>query len=274
MNDNCNNDFNSLNVFEISTFLLKGDKNEKKIINIKTYFKKIENNMDQDYLDELKTKIDNVDKRIDLLNKEIESLKASFKKEIESLKTSYKKERESLNQKFGKLKYDNNALKGRFIFKAFVDYIFLLFNIDFNLKYEEKKKLFKRNAKNKGLYYVEVFYIIQKMKDLYYKDTDISNKEYSLIEIKSMILEQFGKPENKFVEEFFNLLNPEKDIQIILRKNNELTQIMISPSNNEEELKEKKRKKEKIISEINGILSKEKKEKLISLLNSIIEEYN
>ncbi len=94
------------------------------------------------------------------------------------------------------------------------------------------------------------------MKELYYKDTDVSHKEYSLGEIKSIILEQFNESDYVFVEKFFRQLNHEKDIQTIIRKNNELTQIMISASNNEEE---KKEKKEKIISEINAILSKEKK---------------
>ena len=105
------------------------------------------------------------------------------------------------------------------------------------------------------------------MKELYYKDTDVSHKEYSLGEIKSIILEQFNESDYVFVEKFFRQLNHEEDIQTIIRKNNELTQIMISASNNEEE---KKKKKKKLYQKL--MLYYQQKKKLISLLIQITKE--
>ena len=171
------------------------------------------------------------------------------------------------------MEIDHNNLKGRFIFKAFADYILLLFGIEINLEYNDKKTLLKEKAKKKGIHFRDIFFIVQKMKDLYYTETAISHNESSVEEIKSTILNQFYETDYDFMSELFNKLNPEKDIQIIIKKNNELTQVMISNSKEIKNEKEKDLKKMKIISEINNILSTEKKEQLMSNLIKIIKDY-
>lgn len=75
------------------------------------------------------------------------------------------------------------------------------------------------------------------MKNFYYTETNISHSESSFDEIKSTILSQFYESDYDFMSDLFKQLNPERNIQVIIKKNNELTKIMIS--NDEEKNKEK-----------------------------------
>ena len=261
-NNNNNINLDELNEFEIFTFIINGDKKIKKIINIKSYFKIIENNMDIDYLShiknletELKTEIANNKIEIVSLNEKIKFLNEKNKELI----NDHKKEINLLKEKIKELESNHNNLKGRFIFKAFGDYLFLLFDIDINLKYSVKKDLLKEKTKENGIEYYFVFYIVQKMKDLYYTETNISHNESSFEEIKSIILNQFYGLDYDFMEKLFGQLNPEKDIQNILKKKKELTRIMISNDEKGTDEKKKDSKKLEIISEINTILLNEKK---------------
>ena len=285
-NDIKDSKFNEINEFEIITFTIKGDKKTKKILNIKSYFKIIQNNMDPDYLEkiknieiELKTEIQSLKEKNEELkktnDKEINSLHqkiGSLNEKNKELKKAYDKEINSLHQKINKLEIDHDNLKGRFIFKAFADYVLLLFGIDINLKFDVKKSLLKEETKKNGIVFRDVFFIVHKMRDLYNNETNISHKEFSLDEIKTTILNQFYECDYDFMTKFFDQLNPERDIQSIIKKNNELTKIMVSNNEEKTDEEEKDSKKLGIISEINNILSNEKKNLLI-IFKKILKEY-
>ena len=115
---------------------------------------------------------------------------------------------------------------------------------------------------------MDAFFIIEKMKNLYNTETNISHKESSVEEIRTTILNQFYDYNYEFMCKFFDKINPEKDVQTIIRKNNELTKLMISDNNGNN-----KEKENKIISEINNILTAEKKEESITIFKNIIKEY-
>ena len=99
--------------------------------------------------------------------------------------------------------------------------------------------------------------MVQNIKDIYDKETNFVHKEYSLEEIKKIFLDQFNEFDYAFMEKFFRRFNPEKEMQILMKKNSELTQIMINRDKKEEE---KKEKEEEIYKEINNLkLTEEKK---------------
>ena len=128
-----NKDIKLTNEFELAT--IKGDKKLHKIINIKSYIKTMENNLDPDYVTDLMTKVNNYEKEIELLKKAIED----HENKINLLNTEI--------ERLKKIENENNKLRGRFVFKGFIDYVFLLFDIEINKKYEEKYELLKENVK-------------------------------------------------------------------------------------------------------------------------------
>lgn len=79
------------------------------------------------------------------------------------------------------------------------------------------------------------------MKTLYYDETNISHKDPSFKEIKETILSQFyDEDDANCIFDIFKIIKPEKDIQDIIIKNNELTQILVSNEGNSQEEKKKK----------------------------------
>ena len=81
------------------------------------------------------TKVNNHEKEIELLKKAIED----HENKINLLNTEI--------ERLKKIESENNKIRGRFVFKGFIDYVFLLFDIEINKKYEEKYKLLKENVK-------------------------------------------------------------------------------------------------------------------------------
>lgn len=134
------------NDFELVSQRLNGDKFENKIINIKTFFNKEIKNMIPSEIDK---RFENIEKQLEEMSKEREELKDEINKQKEQINkqkeeiNSNKNEISKLNEKIENLsedkkKYDN--LKGRFIFKSFIDYLFLIYDISIDLKYDDKKK--------------------------------------------------------------------------------------------------------------------------------------
>lgn len=252
-----NKDIKLTNEFEIAT--IKGDKKLHKIINIKSYFKIMENSLDPDYASDLMTKVNNYEKEIELLKKAIED----HENKINLLNTEI--------ERLKKIESENNKIRGRFVFKGFIDYVFLLFDIEINKKYEEKYELLKENVKKNKINFRDVFFMIQKIRQIYKSETNIAYKEYTLNEIKIIILDHFIESDYIFMEKFFEKLKPEKVIQFLMKKNNELTLLMM---NNDTKEEEKKKQRDEINKEINKSLSTEDKKDLISYLIELIEEYN
>ena len=205
------------NDFEIVSQHFNRDKLEKKIINIKTFFNKEIKNMIPTEIDK---RFESIERKIEEMSNEREELKEEInkqKREKEELKeeinrqkneinkqkneinsnkneiNSNKNEINKLNAKIEKLsedkkKYDN--LKGRTIFKSFIDYLFLIFDIKIDLNYSDKKEIIKKKS---GKYYRDIIVIIKRMKDLYHDQTKIAHDNPTYDEITSSILAQYVK---------------------------------------------------------------------------------
>ncbi len=204
---------------------------------------------------ELDKRFENIEKQLEEmskdkneLNKRINKLKAEKEKLKEEINNNKKKINE-LNSKIEKLledkkKYDN--LKGRFIFKSFADYLFLIFDIKIDLEYTEKKKILKEKAEFAGIYYKDILLIIKRMKDLYYEQTNIAHANPTYEEIK-----------------------PQNDIKKIIIKNDELSKILLGNQSPEE----KERKRKEINKQINELIPKDRKKELVNMLKKILEKY-
>lgn len=117
--------------------------------------------MDIHYLDKLKSLESELKAEIRSLNAEIDNNKIEIKslnKKNDELKNEHNNEInllnqkiEILNKKINELEINHNNLKGRHIFKAFADYILLLFSIDINMKYDAKISLLKKKLKKMEL---------------------------------------------------------------------------------------------------------------------------
>ena len=240
---------------------------------MKTYLHKIINNknMDNDLEEERfsiinkqleKQKTINIQQKntIDSLNKKIDSLN----KKIDSLN----KEINILNEKMNKLDANYDKLKGRFIFRAFIDYIYVIFNININLKNTIKNKILIELAEKKKYNISYILVIIKFMEKLYYNETDNSHYIPKKEEIKGIILAQFNERNDKFIFDLFQKLHPETIIQKIMEKNNELTKLFNSIPSKEERDKQKSL----IMSEINGIISLKEKENSIKIIKEITDD--
>ena len=148
----------------------------------------------------------------------------------------------------------------------------MVFNIQIDLKYEDKIKLLKENTQKNEIDFRVIYFIVKIMNYLYGNITNISHEEPTFEEIRNIILAQFHeiKEDEIFLSNFFIKLKPEEDIQMIINKNNELTQISISEGVGK---KERESKACKIISEINCLLSVDKKKEIIEKLKGIINDY-
>ena len=251
-NDNNNNiKYEELNDFELySIHKENGDNNKIKIINIKTYLNKI-NNINNNMDNNSEVKYD---------QKELDDQKIINMKLINEINT-LKNQLDKLETKFDKL-------KGRFIFKAFIDYIYILFNINIDLKNSIKASQLKIISQKKGYDISYILPIIKSLEILYHNESEESHKIPKKEEIKGIILAQFDEEEDRFIFELFEKLHPENIIQKIIEKNNDLTKLFISnPSQDDRE-----QKKSLIVSEINGIISSEDKNKSIKIIKQIIDD--
>ena len=320
--NNKNIKFEELSKYELYSIEKVGDKTQSKIINIKNYLSEEEyknNKMDDDIISKFqyiqsqlneqkkineKQEETNIKQKneIDSLKKEKDSQKNeinSQKVEIEYLKKekdSQKKEIDSLKGRIEILENNLKDYKGRFIYKAFCDYIYLIFNININLKNKEKISKLLANAKDEGCDLIYILPIIKIMKSLYFEQTEKSHFIPSCEEVKNIILSYYNEEDDIFIFQLFERLKPEEKIIEIIKKNNDLTKLLISSDNAEQEIeeekikkepKEKKRKKierqeekEKkkndIISEINNILSMDEKKnsiKVIKKINQVCDDY-
>ena len=267
------------NDFEIISQHFNGDKLEKKIINIKTFFNKEIKNMIPTEIDK---RFESIERKIEEMSNEREELKEEInkqKREKEELKeeinkqknkiNSNKNEIKKLNAKIEKLsedkkKYDN--LKGRSIFKSFIDYLFLVFDIKIDLNYSDKKEILKQKS---GKYYRDIIVIIKRMKDLYNDQTKITHDSPTYDEITASILDQYDEEEDHYIFEIMEQLKPQKEIKNIIIKNNELTKVMLgneSPS-------DKEQKKKDIDKQINTLIPNKRKKELVNMLEKILDEY-
>lgn len=227
---------------------------------------------------ELDKRFENIEKQLEEmskdkneLNKRINKLKAEKEKLKEEINNNKKKINE-LNSKIEKLledkkKYDN--LKGRFIFKSFADYLFLIFDIKIDLEYTEKKKILKEKAEFAGIYYKDILLIIKRMKDLYYEQTNIAHANPTYEEITSLILDQYDEEDDYYMHEIIEKLKPQNDIKKIIIKNDELSKILLGNQSPEE----KERKRKEINKQINELIPKDRKKELVNMLKKILEKY-
>ena len=275
-NENINKD-NNINDFDI----IIHEKNGDKIMNIKTYLNKFEYKK----MDEISDHFKSIEKKLEIISTDNEKYKLEnekYKLEFEKQKLEiekYKIEKEKQNSKINELnkkvnelikeknRYDD--LRGRFIFKGFCDYILLLFDININLKYKEKKKLISHQKKINKNYFNFILSTINFMQSLYYQQTEESHYIPTNQEIKVIILNKYDEEDDSFIFEIFKQIKPENIIRKIIIKNNELTKLLISDINNEE----KELKKNQIITEMNNLLTTSEKEKYLEILNKIIENY-
>ena len=263
--ENIFNDTFETNDFEIICQHLNGDKFEKKIISIKTFFNKEINNMISTEMDK---RFESIEKKLEVMSKEKEELREELNKQGKE-KEELKKEINILNTKIKKLekdkiKYDN--LKGGFVFKSFIDYLFLIFDINIDLEFRDKKLMLKEKS---GKYFKEIFVIIQRMKDLYYDQTNITHGIPTYDEITASILDQYDSEEDSFIFKIMEKLKPQKEIKNIIIKNNELTKVMLGKESHEE----KENMKKEINKQINELIPKNRKIELVKNLEEILEEY-
>ena len=257
--DNINNiKFEELKEFELPCIKINGDKNIIEIINMKDYLNKkiINNNMDND----LEERFNNIQKQFVEQKNIIDSLKHendSLNKEVSSLKEEINK----LDTKLGKC-------RGRFIFKSFIDYIYVLFNINIDLKNKIKMQQLVDKAVKENYDISYILCIIKYIQKLYFNETENSHNIPRKEEIKEIILSQLDENSDKIIFDMFDKLHPENVIQKIIEKNNDLTKLLISNSSE----KERVEKKSLIISEINGMMSLEEKEKSVNIIKQIIDE--
>ena len=305
-------DFEKLNEFEIYGIHINGDKKDTKIIDIKNYLNNFNNNMIDEKLElqfkaiqiqffeqkeinfkqtnkknSLKEKdlaqyneINSLKEKYLVLDNEINALKEKNLEqdnEINALKEKYliqENEINSLKKEINELKTKFNNMKGRFIFKAFADYLFIIFNINIKLKNKIKCKQLKARINKLGCDSSYILSIIKFMKALYYNKTLYNNQTESshyipsIEEINNTILSLY-KNDESFVFDLFQRLKPEKTIKEIMAKNNDLTKLLKSkcPST------EKKLQKNEIIEKINTIITDDEKKKSIDVIKQIINEY-
>ena len=182
-NENIN--FTKLNEFEIYGISVNGDKKSNKIIDIKDYLNNFNNNMMDE---ELELKFKNIQYQLQeqrgiiiKQSNEINSLKekdSQKSEEINSLKekdSQKSDEIKTLKNKIIDLENKYNNIKGRFIFKAFADYLFILFNINVKLKNKKKKKILKFKIEKAGCDSSYIIPIIKLMKYLYRNLTEESH---------------------------------------------------------------------------------------------------
>ena len=267
-----------------------GINSKKKIINIKAFFNKEINNMISTEIDK---RFESIEKKLEVMSKEKEELREELNKQGKEKEELKKEINNNTNEisilkaelkklENDKIKYDN--LKGRFIFKSFVDYFFLIFDINIDLEYTDKKEMLKKKS---GKYFKEIKLIIQRMKDLYYEQTNIIHGIPTYDEITASILDQYDEYEDYYMFEIMEKLKPQNEIKNIIIKNNELTKItlrhtiqsegakgvMLGKVSQQQEEKEKENAKKEINKQINALIPKGRKTELVKKLEEILEKY-
>ena len=186
------------------------------------------------------------------------------------MKKSYEKEVAKLNDKIDYLlQYKEKFfyLKGRFIYKSFCDFIFLIFDINVEIKLEDKKALLEQFAIKNNVNLEKIKLIIEEIRKVYSQQTQESHWRPTEKEIKEYILALYDdkKGEQDLLKQFFEYSAPETEIIELIKKNDDLTIV----NNSNKEIKVKEKEKSKINSEINNMLGVERKERLLEIFLDI-----
>ena len=189
---------------------------------------------------------------------------------MNDMKKSYEKEVAKLNDKIDYLLQCEEKffyLKGRFIYKSFCDFIFLIFDINVEIKIEDKKALLEQFAIKKNVNLEKIKLIIEEIRKVYCQQTQESHWRPTEKEIKEYILALYDdkKGEQDLLKQFFESSAPETEIIELIKKNDDLTLV----NNSNKEIKVKEKEKSKINSEINNMLGVERKERLLEILLDI-----
>lgn len=190
--------------------------------------------------------------------------------QMNDMKKSYEKEVAKLNDKIDYLLQCEEKffyLKGRFIYKSFCDFIFLIFDINVEIKIEDKKALLEQFAIKKNVNLEKIKLIIEEIRKVYCQQTQESHWRPTEKEIKEYILALYDdkKGEQDLLKQFFESSAPETEIIELIKKNDDLTLV----NNSNKEIKVKEKEKSKINSEINNMLGVERKERLLEILLDI-----
>ena len=158
-------------------------------------------------------------------------------------------------------------MKGRFIYKSFCDFIFLIFDINVEIKLEDKKALLEQFAIKNNVNLEKIKLIIEEIRKVYSQQTQESHWRPTEKEIKEYILALYDdkKGEQDLLKQFFEYSAPETEIIELIKKNDDLTIV----NNSNKEIKVKEKEKSKINSEINNMLGVERKERLLEILLDI-----
>ena len=261
------------NYFEIICYKINNN-NEKKNINIKNYLKTSFNFVN---MEEIKKWITNLEKELkekeDKHQKEMKEMKEMVKKYQKQIKNmtkeieNNKKEIKHLNDKISNLLFFEekyNLLKGRFIYKTFTDYLFLILGINIEIKFDDKLKLFKDNIEKNKINKVSLSLITYANK-IYNSQTEESHWKPNQDDIRKYILSLYNEEEKKLLLKFFEKAKPEDEIISLIKKNNEITKI-----NNSKNTPEDKKKEIEIInSQIHHMIRDERRELLLNILKEI-----
>lgn len=279
--------------FNILVYYIKNNFEEKKIINIKNNLNKSINFLE---MEEVLNKINELEKEFKKSLQEKEATfqtelqkhqekESAFQIELQKKESAFQselqrqqkkiieleKEIKNQNKKIESLtseQKDYYALKGRFIYKCFSDYFFLIFGINYNEKlYNKKSNLFSL-SKNYKINGFDLLLMISECRGEYYTQTDNAHWTPKEKDVKTIILSFFDKKTPTLSEKIikiFEKLSPEKDIIYLLNKNDEITKIIVSDGTPDE----KENKKKEIIDQINNYLNSDRRKNMLEEIKKI-----
>ena len=176
------------------------------------------------------------------------------------------KELDAQNEEIKKSNLEINKykdLKNRYIYKSFFEYFFMIYDINYNLKFNEK--LYSLPKIPNQMILVSLF---SKFNQIYNEQNQEAHYIPYEKEIKEAILNKKNEDDEKLINALMSQLKPENFIQKIIIYHNKLTQVTTNKN-----LINKTKEIENILNEINNIMGNKYKadaqEKIEKIMKNI-----
>ena len=176
------------------------------------------------------------------------------------------KELDAQNEEIKKSNLEINKykdLKNRYIYKSFFEYFFMIYDINYNLKFNEK--LYSLPKIPNQMILVSLF---SKFNQIYNDQNQEAHCVPDEKEIKEAILNKKNEDDEKLINALMSQLKPENFIQKIIIYHNKLTQVTTNKN-----LINKTKEIENILNEMNNIMENKYKtdarEKIDKIMKNI-----
>ena len=199
-------------------------------------------NINEQIKQQIKKQDEQIKKQNELTKNKDETIESMKKKE-----NKLSKELDAQNEEIKKSNLEINKykdLKNRYIYKSFFEYFFMIYNINYNLKFYEKVNSLP-NIPNQ----IILVSLFSKFNQIYNEQNQEAHYVPNEKEIKEAILNKKNEDDEKLINALMSQLKPENFIQKIIIYHNKLTQVTTNKN-----LINKTKEIENILNEMNNIM--------------------